>query len=66
MDLEQRIKQIRNKPLLVLCRMPNGRERVLSVDDCIRSGGRYIHVVEDELDATLAEVLEGDCFGGME
>lgn len=66
MDLERRIEQIRKKPLLVLCRTPNGNEKVLSVDDCIRSGGRYIHIVEDELDATLAEVLEGDCFGRME
>nr|WP_325186470.1 hypothetical protein [uncultured Oscillibacter sp.] len=59
-ELEQRISELRTRPLLLRCRTPNGREAVLTVADAVKIGAVYIHIVADDLDELLAaELSEG-------
>ena len=60
-DLESRINEIRNRPLMLLCQTPDGHEREMNVRECIETGSAFIHMVRenDELDALLASALEG-------
>lgn len=57
LELEQRISEIRTRPLLLRCRTPNGREAVLTVADALKTGATYIHIVADDLDELLAAEL---------
>lgn len=59
-ELEQRISELRTRPLLLRCRTPNGREAVLTVADAVKVGATYIHVVADDIDEFLAAELGGD------
>ena len=60
-ELEQKIAQLRSQPLLLVCRTPKGREQVMSLEECRRTGSIYIHVVADDLDALLSAELGGVC-----
>lgn len=56
-ELERRISELR--PLL-LCRTSKGREKIMTVGECVASGAVYIRIVADDLDALLAAELGGD------
>lgn len=56
-ELERRIDTLKARPLVLLCRTPSGRERVMSVQQCIETGSVFIHVVRDDLDELLAREL---------
>ena len=53
-ELERRISELR--PLL-LCRTKTGREKIMSVEECVTSGAVYIRIVADDLDELLAAEL---------
>ena len=57
MELERCIKELRSRPLLLLCRTPQGREQVMTVAECVASGAVYIRLVCDDLDQLLAAEL---------
>lgn len=59
LELEQRISEIRTRPLLLRCRTPNGCETVLTVADAVKAGATYIHIVADGLDEFLDSELGG-------
>lgn len=59
LKLEQRVSELRTRPLLLRCRLPNGREAVLTVADAVKAGATYIHIVADDLDELLAAELCG-------
>lgn len=59
LELEQRISELRTRPLLLRCRLPNGREAVLTVADALKTGATYIHIVADDLDELLTRELGG-------
>ena len=56
-ELEQRVMEIRHRPLMMICRTPNGKERPMTVRECATTGSTYIHVAADDLDALLAGEL---------
>lgn len=62
-ELERKINQLRARPLVLLCRTPDGAEREMSVQECMETGSAFIHIVMgndmDELDALLAYELKG-------
>ena len=58
MDLERRINKLRECPLLLICKTPEGQERQMTVRECIETGSAFIHVCMDDLDALLADELE--------
>ena len=55
--LEQRISELRSRPLLLVCRDTNGREKVMTPEECRRTGSTYIHVAADDLDKLLSAEL---------
>lgn len=62
-ELEYKINQLRARPLVLLCRTPEGAERKMSVRECMETGSTFIHVIMgndlDDLDALLAYELKG-------
>lgn len=56
-ELEQRIAELRSTPLLLVCRDRKGREKVMTLAECRRTGSIFIHVAVDDLDALLAAEL---------
>lgn len=58
-ELEQRIAELRSRPLLLVCRDRKGREKVMTPAECRRTGSIFIHVAVDDLDALLAAELGG-------
>ena len=60
LELESRAAEIRAKPLQLVCVMPTGRVCTATVRECWESGGRFLHVADDELDALLGAALGGD------
>lgn len=59
-ELERKVSQIRAKPLRLVCIMPTGGICTATVRECWESGGRFLHVADDELDALLGAALGGD------
>ncbi len=57
-ELENRIAELRSRPLLV-CRDAKGRMKVMTPEECRRTGSSYIHVAAEDLDALLAAELGG-------
>lgn len=53
-ELEQRVMELRSRSLVLLCRTLNGKEKPMSVRECVATGSVFVHVVADELDALLA------------
>lgn len=58
--LEQAVAQIRNKPLLLVCVLPTGKTCTATIRECLATGGRFLHIANDELDALLGAELGGD------
>ena len=58
-ELERRIAELRSRPLLLVCRDGKGRERIMTLEECRRTGSVYIHIVADGLDEVLAAELGG-------
>ena len=59
-ELEKSIAELRSRSLLLVCRTPKGREKVMTLEECRRTGSTYIHVAVDDLDALLSAELGGD------
>lgn len=56
-ELEQRILELRSRPLLLVCRDRKGREKVMTLEECRRTGSVYVHVAADDLDVLLEAEL---------
>lgn len=56
-ELEAQIAQLRARPLLLLCRTPAGREKIMDIAECVETGSAFLHVVCDDLDALLENEL---------
>lgn len=56
-ELEAKIAELRAQPLRVLCRLPNGKQRVMTVREYFTTGSEYIHVVADDLDQLLDDAI---------
>ena len=59
-ELEQRVAEIRASTLRMICKPPYGELRIMTLDECRRTGSSYVHIVEDELDALLSAELGGN------
>lgn len=59
-ELEKAIAELRSHPLLLVCRDRKGRQKVMTLEECRRTGSVYIHVVADDLDALLSAELGGE------
>lgn len=63
-ELTRHIAELRLQPLRLLCRTPKGREKIMTVGECVASGAAYIRIVADDLDELLtAELGEGPKLG---
>ena len=58
-ELERQISEVRARPLLLVCRTPAGKEKTMSVRDCMETGSCFLHVAADELDTILEQELGG-------
>lgn len=58
-QLTERAEALRAKPLKVLCKTPDGAERIMTIEQCITAEDKYIQLVCDDLDKCLAQCLEG-------
>lgn len=56
-ELNRCIAELRRKPLMMVCRTPKGTSKVMNLEECIRSGSSYVHIVADDLDELLAAEL---------
>ena len=69
-ELEQRILALRSRPLLLVCRDGKGRQKIMSLEECRRTGSVYVHTAADDLDALLSAELgalaRGDGFGRLD
>ena len=56
-ELEKRINRIRGRPLILLCRTPDGQEKEMTVAECVATGSAFIHICAgsdlDDLDKLL-------------
>lgn len=59
-ELEQRIAELRSRPLLMVCRDRKGRQKVMTPGECRRTGSIYVHIAADDLDALLSAELGGE------
>lgn len=59
-ELEKAIAEMRSHPLLLVCRDRKGRQKVMTLEECRRTGSVYIHVAADDLDALLSAELDGE------
>lgn len=59
-EIETKIDKIRSRPLQLLCLMPSGKMRVLTVRQCWTAKARFLHVVADDLDQLLGAEFGGD------
>lgn len=56
-ELEKMVEKLRSRPLLLLCKTPKGKEKLMTLEECRRTGSRYIHLAADDLDRLLAAEL---------
>lgn len=59
-ELEQKVAEIRAKPLQLVCVTATGRMRLMTIQKCRETGARFLHVATDELDVLLGAELGGD------
>lgn len=59
-ELEAKIQAIRDKPLKLVCMMPTGKTRTLTIRQCWEVGARFIHVDCTEIDTILGAAMGGD------
>ena len=59
-EMEQRIMELRSRPLLLVCRDRKGRQKIMSPEECRRTGSIFLHIASDDLDALLSAELGGD------
>ena len=57
--LQERVQKLRARPLLLVCRTPKGKEQVMTLEECRRTGSVYIHIAADDLDQLLSVELGG-------
>ena len=58
-ELEKQVEKLRTGPLLLVCRTPAGKEKAMSIRECMETGSRFLHVAADELDNLLEQELGG-------
>ena len=58
-ELENHVEKLRTGPLLLICRTPAGKEKAMSLRECMETGSRFLHVAVDELDDLLERELGG-------
>lgn len=59
-ELEKAIAEMRSRPLLLVCRDRKDREKVMTPEECRRTGSIFLHIAVDDLDALLAAELGGE------
>ena len=59
-EIEAKIDEIRGRPLQLLCLMPSGKTRSLTIRQCWTTGARFIHVDCTEIDTILGVAFGGD------
>ena len=59
-ELEQKVAEIRAKPLQLVCVTTAGRMRLMTIQKCWETGARFLHVAADELDVLLGAELGDD------
>ena len=59
-EIEAKIKEIRDKPVLVVYVLPTGWICTATIRECLERGGRFLHVADNELDEFLGMTLGDD------
>lgn len=60
LELENRVAEIRAKPLQLVCVTTTVRTRLMTVRECQKTRARFLHVATDELDVLLGAELGGN------
>lgn len=56
-EFERRIAELRSRPLKLVCRDKKGRQKIMTPEECRRTGSAYIHIVANDLDELLSAEL---------
>lgn len=59
-QIEAEAARIRGQPVKIMCLGQDSKQHILTIAECVRTGSRYIHVVDDALDKFLDDTLGGD------
>lgn len=59
-ELEQKVAEIRAKPLQLVCVTRKGEKRVMSTRECWETEAKFLHIAADDLDKLLGDELGGD------
>ena len=59
-EIENKVAEIRARPLQMICLTQKGERRVMTLSECVKSKSKYLRIVADELDAFLGATLGGD------
>ena len=57
--IEEAAENLRARPLVLVCRTPQGRVKAMSLQKCVETGSRFLYVAVDELDALLDRAING-------
>ena len=59
-ELEKRIAELRSRPLELVCLDKKGRRKIMTPEECRRTGSVYIHIAANDLDELLSAELGRD------
>ena len=55
-----RSRFMQDRSLLLVCRTSAGKEKTMSIRECMETGSRFLHVAADELDNLLEQEFGGN------
>lgn len=59
-EIEKAAEDLKARPLVLVCRMPQGRVKAMSLQKCVETGSSFLYVAVDELDALLDQAINGN------
>ena len=59
-ELEQKVAEIRAKPLQLVCVTRKGEKRVMSTRECWETEAKFLHIAADDLDKLLQYYKAGE------
>lgn len=59
-EIEKAAEDLRARPLVLVCRTPQGRIKAMSLRKCLETNSSFLYVAVDELDTLLDQAINGN------
>lgn len=59
-EIEKAMEDLRARPLVLVCRTPQGRIKAMSLRKCLETNSSFLYVAVDELDTLLDQAINGN------